>query len=408
MHSTDTNSDILIIGAGVAGLVLAQGLKHRNVPFKLFERDSGIASKSQGYRFRAIDVAINARERTLSPDMWNLLEKTHPLGSRPNLMLLDAISGKTLRTTSTEGTMSWPIDRPWFRELLSVGIEQSIHFDKGFESYELLDGHRVRVKFADGTSAAGRMLIAADGVRSLVRKQMFPYFRHLDVERMVIWGRTPLNADFERRFARPDILAEHFAAMIDTADTRRSCLFAPIRWPNDGDIEALSDGKLKIPKQDDYMFCAFCGERAPEGTDLSTQEGRKKYCLEIAKTWNSQLRTLIEDLDSTYAIPVYSCPPDVPKWETDIRITFMGDAIHTMAPTGGVGGNTAIADAAALCKVIADASKEGYEGEAFRMSLEAYEDSMRKQAKRAIESSFAGGKMLWQGKDWPEYEEVKD
>jgi hypothetical protein len=132
-------NDILVISAGAAGLVLAHGLKHRNVPFRIFERESGIVPKSQGYRFHAVDEPIAASERTLSPETWDLLVKTHAIGSPSDLIILDAISGKTLRTIPTHGAMSSSMDRPWLRELLSVGIEEDMHLSKAFQSYGPLD-----------------------------------------------------------------------------------------------------------------------------------------------------------------------------------------------------------------------------------------------------------------------------
>lgn len=40
---------ILIIGAGISGLVLAQYLKHRDIPFEIFEQDSTIDARSGGW-----------------------------------------------------------------------------------------------------------------------------------------------------------------------------------------------------------------------------------------------------------------------------------------------------------------------------------------------------------------------
>jgi len=39
----------LIIGAGIAGLTLAQSLRKQGVPFEIFERDLSDASREQGY-----------------------------------------------------------------------------------------------------------------------------------------------------------------------------------------------------------------------------------------------------------------------------------------------------------------------------------------------------------------------
>jgi 2-polyprenyl-6-methoxyphenol hydroxylase-like FAD-dependent oxidoreductase len=79
---------------------------------------------------------------------------------------------------------------------LSLDVEDMICFNTRFESYELLDGDKILVLSTDGTSTGGRILIAADGVRSRVSKDFLPEFRLLVVERMTIWGRTPLTPYF--------------------------------------------------------------------------------------------------------------------------------------------------------------------------------------------------------------------
>jgi hypothetical protein len=96
--------------------------------------------------------------------MRDLLVKTHTIGSPSNLIVLDAISGKTLRTIPTHGTMFWSMDRPWLRELFSLGIEDDMHLSKAFQSYGLLDDSMMRVTFADGTPNIGRMLVVANGI----------------------------------------------------------------------------------------------------------------------------------------------------------------------------------------------------------------------------------------------------
>lgn len=45
----DTEQKVLIIGAGIAGLTLAQCLRKQNIPFFIYERDASPTSRDQGF-----------------------------------------------------------------------------------------------------------------------------------------------------------------------------------------------------------------------------------------------------------------------------------------------------------------------------------------------------------------------
>lgn len=70
-----------------------------------------------------------------------------------------------------------------------------------------------------------------------------------------------------------------------------------------------------------------------------------------------------------------------------------------MSPMGGSGGDTAIQNAADLAKSLA---VEGVTED----SIKAFEARMEARAREKIAHSFRGGKKLWRGRDWTEYNEV--
>lgn len=198
-HLTPHDSDLrprppspnLIIGAGVAGLTLAQGLRLRSIPFRLFERYARSHSL-QGHRFRISGDGRAALNSVLSPPLRRLLAgtaaETHPLAPR----YVDAV-GVDVEKGTGKGTVldypapvptadveAMPVDRAWIRLLTTLDIEDAVEYEKEFESYEVIGdvNHSgdevVQVRFTDGSVVHGRLLVGADGIMSRVRKKLQP------------------------------------------------------------------------------------------------------------------------------------------------------------------------------------------------------------------------------------------
>ena len=68
--------------------------------------------------------------------------------------------------------------------------------------------------------------------------------------------------------------------------------------------------------------------------------------LQKADRWHPLLRWLVEEADpaSVVGVPLYTSRPVAP-WRTT-NVTLLGDAIHTMTPLQGLGGNTVLRAAA--------------------------------------------------------------
>lgn len=84
---------ILISGAGLSSLLLAQSLLASRIPFLVFERDTSFAFRAQGYRLRLSAEGLDAIESVLSPEhfarFWARCGKTSCLG----FTAYDALSG---------------------------------------------------------------------------------------------------------------------------------------------------------------------------------------------------------------------------------------------------------------------------------------------------------------------------
>lgn len=59
---------VLIAGAGIVGLTIAQGCKKNGIPFTIFERDPDRTSKSQGWAL-TLHWSLNSLRRTIDEDL---------------------------------------------------------------------------------------------------------------------------------------------------------------------------------------------------------------------------------------------------------------------------------------------------------------------------------------------------
>src|SRR3954453_11811133 len=61
---------VLVIGGGLGGLCLAQGLRRHGVDVAVFERDADADTRRQGYRLHLDSRAASALRECLPPDRY--------------------------------------------------------------------------------------------------------------------------------------------------------------------------------------------------------------------------------------------------------------------------------------------------------------------------------------------------
>lgn len=74
MASTD--KPVIIIGASISGLTLAQGLRKAGIPYQIFERDSSLSARSAGWGL-TIHWALSAFLELLPNEIGGRLPETY-------------------------------------------------------------------------------------------------------------------------------------------------------------------------------------------------------------------------------------------------------------------------------------------------------------------------------------------
>ena len=393
--ATSARKPILISGAGIASLLLAQSLLRNSIPFLIFEKDSSISFRAQGYRLRLSSEGLDSIESVLGPEgfqrFWNQCGKTGGGG----FATIDATTGSEMRESATDGDREKTknqgakgpaeslasrgekivgISRGDMRKIFMSGCEPFIRWSHRVTSYELTSSGVCAV-FADGSkSVEGEMLVGGEGIYSHVAEQLSQgRLKTYDTGARGIHGQAPTTA-FKG-------LGEGVWRLTDNSDPNGRVFVITNVRPGDMDDPNLqfgwtmgaTPGVIRAPN-DDYSII---------GTPAA----------EIAKAlttnWHPRLKPLFKEMEESEAAfwkITCSTPTGVPEWRNEPRVTVIGDAVHSMTPAGGIGANTAVRDSALLGGLLAKAG--GYQSDV----TAAYEGEMRIYASEAVKASYGMAK----------------
>jgi 2-polyprenyl-6-methoxyphenol hydroxylase-like FAD-dependent oxidoreductase len=388
---------VLIIGGGVGGLALAQGLRREGVSAAVYERDRSLTSRLQGYRVHISPGGSRALHECLPPHLFAAFDRTCGKPARAfrfmteqmrPLLSLDASMIRDDDAIARHRSVS----RITLRQVLLAELDD-VHFGKTLARYELR-GERVVAHFDDGTSAEGDILVAADGAGSRVRRQLLPDAPLIDTGVAAIGGKVFLDTAGGR------IAPALRDGMCIVSGRDGTGLFIALQEVTPSDISP-ADGAIggNEPGRDgadatfentrSYVMWGI-GARRERLAGLAANEHDPARLAAIAQGavagWAAELRDLIALADPTtlsqFAIRTST---EVGAWPTG-RVTLIGDAIHAMTPYRGIGANMALEDAVRLKRALVSAAR----GERDLLTAVGdYETAMRDYGFRAARNSLA-------------------
>ncbi|MFD1537208.1 FAD-dependent oxidoreductase [Nonomuraea guangzhouensis] len=388
---------VIVIGAGLGGLCLAQRLRQDGISVSVHEQDPTPIFRAQGYRLHINADGRRALEHALPPRLWQLFLATAGTPG-PRSVFLDEQLVPGWTAEAEPGPAPLAADRLTLRQILLSGLEDVVTFGKtctGFataptgRAENATANSRVTAHFADGSTATGDVLVAADGVNSVIRRQLLPHARVVDTGLRQLYGKIPLDDRTRALFG--DDMFNVFTAIVGPRDAFIGV--APVEFPEPIQQAVLRHAPaVRLHAVQDYMTCSFGlrGEHLPRTDDeLHRMSGAelRAMVLDLIDGWHPRVQRIVREWDAASIFPaVLRTSVPIEAWPTT-AVTLLGDAVHAMSPAGGVGANTALRDAATL----ADALNKAAHGRPLVAAVRDYETAMLDYGFAAVRASADNG-----------------
>lgn len=324
-----SDSRVIIAGGGIAGLTLGLTLHQIGVPFTVFEfaremKPLGVGINLQPNAVRELfDLGITADDLDkvgLPAEEWALVglngrevySEPRGLGAGYNWPQYAVHRGQLhmlLYDTLIERAGADAVQ-------LGAKVTGYAKNDAGVEATVLLDG---------GTrTETGSLLVAADGIHSAIRAQMYPDQPPIHWGGAVMWRGTVR--------AKPLRTQSSFVGL---GTHRHRMVIYPISQPDESGT-ALINWIAEVTMDD-------AGAWQQDGWFKPVEIEEFIHHFEDFRYDWLDVPAMLRDADCAYVNPMIDRDP-VPSW-VDGAVALMGDAAHAMYPTGSNGASQAIVDA---------------------------------------------------------------
>jgi len=375
---------VAIIGGGIGGLALAVACRHRGIPFTIFERDEDFDQRSQGYGL-TLQQASNALKCLGISSLPGALTSTkHVVHLADGTILgewgLRKMGRPSVRSAPRRRNMHVARQALRLGLLRALGGHEQVTWNHRLIDYDEGEKHegegKVDLNFevgADHVKVQADIVVAADGIRSAVRKQLIgdalSPLRYLDC--IVILGICPVD------MLDPSPLVDG-KTIFQTSNGNERIYMMPFSA-----TEIMWQLSFPLPEEE------------AKGLNRSGAEALKKEALCRCASWHAPVTEIIAKtpLSEITGYPAYDRELLQAAWlPASSRVTLLGDAAHPMSPFKGQGANQAFLDALSLARSIYG---EGCpEAGSVQKSLREFEAEMMPRSALKVKDSAAAATYL--------------
>ncbi|KAF9119294.1 hypothetical protein BGW39_000398 [Mortierella sp. 14UC] len=386
---------VMIVGAGVGGLLFAILLDRAGIDYSIYERAKEV--KPLGAVMALSAGALPALDQL---GLYESLKKVSlPAGGKFKIYKDDMtlIAGVAGLPEELLGYRHVIFARPGLYDLLLSQISpEKIHFNKKVIAIEQ-NQKEAKITCSDGTSYSGDVLVGADGAYSAVRQGLY---KELQEKRILP------AADSQE-------LNKGFICMVGT--TKELSLE---KYPGIDDKD--SNINQILGQGNSYCWSAFtvpgnriCWNVISQLDSLDSAERQKLKNAEWSSESNDAMIAEVKDflipLGGTLGDLIEATPREIisrvfledkmfETWNYG-RVALLGDACHKLLPSAGLGAVTAMQDAVVLANSLYDMKSQTFEG--VKDALQDYRDERYSRVVDQYEASKADAKIIY-GQTWLE------
>lgn len=350
------NGKVIIIGGGIGGLCAAIALRRAGIQVVVYEQAEQFSEIGAGIQvwvkgmqaLRLLGVAETVREAGAEV-------RQHRFFNADGAPLYSADLASLAREHGAPAPVM--IARSALIEALASGVDtdHTVRFGHRVTTVEQ-DGDKVRVRFAGGGSDEADLLIAADGINSMVRRQLFPAARI----------RTASYRYVRSLVEHPAPFGNNVFAMFFGRGNRIA-------------VGDCGDGRL-------YWLVGLKKPAVPLGGDPDVL---KVDLLRRFGSFPEGIRSVIETspADTLIHHTVRDLEP-IETWGRG-RVLLLGDAAHATTPNLGRGSGVAMLDAVVLAELLG--ATELTDAGQIATVLEAYSRSRTPEAHALQKTSWRIG-----------------
>ncbi|MGW5714586.1 FAD-dependent oxidoreductase [Amycolatopsis sp. NPDC003865] len=332
---------VIVVGAGVGGLVLAQGLRRAGIEVTVHERDTELALTG-GYRLHLNPAATAALRRRLPAPLFQaVLASSSGSRSSRQFGILDHRLRQLARIPRGDDGEHLMIGRIPLRRLLGHGLREEIRLGAEFTGFAHDPDGSVTAEFADGSRETADVLVGADGARSAVLTALTGAATARKLATFGLAGSAALDAEI--RSAMPPAL-RHGPAFALAPDG--TAVFLTLHDPATAPIAAQACRDVPAIVEPGYVVWGVVVPTV--GDDAAGDAPPLAEARRLLAGFAPWMHAVLDRSDPAQATRFshYAADPaaDLTPWPVQ-AVTALGDAVHAMPPTGGQGASTAIRDA---------------------------------------------------------------